>query len=104
MSNKMSVEEIRQIVSELGLGIPEPSTLYDTAVLLLSAEVVGTSVRRLVEYTGFTPRFVAARAARFRQQGIWTDQGLNYGAWEEPGGDYAFLMAVLLGDGIATAQ
>jgi hypothetical protein len=74
--------EIIRIVDDW---VPSDLGSRDTALVIVAAMFVGTSVPALTEITGCFPELVQRVADRMRASRLWTDTGVDYSDWFAPG-------------------
>jgi hypothetical protein len=69
---------IRELDPEMD---PESADFRTAAILLAAAYFVGPHVGRLVQFTGYSMKFVADIAQRMRACGLWSDEGVRIDHW-----------------------
>jgi hypothetical protein len=71
---------------------------YRYAIIMLSSAMVGTSVRRLREFTGYTTAEISELRDILRTNGIWKGGKIHAGWFEKDGGvEFCCDVAVAMG-------
>jgi len=79
-STLCSAASLRDRVQHLKPALPQSAPLFKAAVLLLAAQQVGQNVDRLARFTGYPREFIAKRARRLCDNGVWQD-GRTVSIW-----------------------
>jgi hypothetical protein len=96
----MTLKQIEAEVRRMDPNVEPGSDTFKTAVILLSALVVGANTRRVVAFTGYAKEEVEARATNLKQCGIWKG-GKTHSDWDDPEhGGVAFWMDCCVADGM----
>jgi len=77
----------------------ENEPAFKTALILLSALVVGANQKNIAKFTKIPQKFIAERAKRLRANGIWRGSKTNCD-WFEKSGGIAFWCDVLVAEGL----
>lgn len=94
---EVTIEQVREGVDQCD--IERTELHFHTGVVLLAACVVGCDEAKIAAFTGYDLEFVAIRAKRARENGIWKD-GKTHAGWLDEHGTIAFVLDVLVAEGI----
>jgi hypothetical protein len=94
-----TMADIKQFIKTLDPGLPEDDDAFKTATLLLAALIVGADEEKLADFTGLDPDFIAPRAERLRQNGVWQGEQTHCDWDNEEGGAIAFWLDVNVAEG-----
>jgi len=96
----MTLEEIRLEVKRLDPELTENGDAFNTAVILLSALVVGAEQRRIAKFTGIPISTIRPLATRLRKAKIWVGGTTCCNWFVEPNGAMSFWMDVCVAEGL----
>ena len=101
----MTLEEIKEMVSEGDPGLDPTDEAYKTQVILLTSAVVGPNIKRIAKFTGYPRAAIAQRGANWRAAGIWDGGKVIADNWDDPDkGWLGFILQSMVGDGILEAR
>ena len=100
MTENLTIERVRAEVKRMDPNVDENSSEFRSAVILLSALVVGPRVREVATFTGYKYRDVAERFRRLRASGVVRQGQLSIQWFDEDGGGIAFWLDVLVAEGM----
>lgn len=94
-----TIERVRDQVKQMDPSLTETDSAFESAVILLSALVVGPAVRRVAQFTGYPQRRVSERFARLKAGGVIRGGKMVIEWFDEEGGGIAFWLDVLVAEG-----
>jgi hypothetical protein len=100
MSAQVTLTQIQDEVNRMDPSLKGKGGHFRSAVLLLSALAVGTSLDDLVGFTGYRRSFVEPRVKRLQQSGVFTRDGQIAAQWFDENGGIAFWMDVCVAEGL----
>lgn len=89
-----TIEDVREALAGMEVADSE------SALVLLSAAVVGANIDRVHKFTSIPRERVREYAGRLRESGIWAGGHLHVDWQDEENGGIAFLMDTLVADGL----
>ncbi len=90
-AGRPSIEELKKTVRSMDPRLPEASSEFEAALVLLAGLSVGSrNLARLARFTGVPYPTVLKLAQRLRLNGIWTRAGHTIANWLDEHGEIAF--------------
>lgn len=99
-----TVEYVKKEIAKIDSHLEQHEPAYTTALILLSALIVGADVKRIAKFTHLPRREVQKRAWNLRRSGIW--QGSKaLGSWNHyRNGATAFWCDIAVAQGFMTRK
>ena len=94
-----TLRRIKNEIRRLDPKLDETNEAYDVAVILLSAIVVGSNIRRIARFSGLTYRAVTEIGRRLRTNGIWRGAKTRCNWADKENGHIEFWCDVCVGQG-----
>ncbi len=98
---KYTFENIKKEVKRMDKNLSPNSDHFKSAVILLSACIVGANKRRVAKFTGYPESFLTPRFELLRKNGVFVGGKVNGNEWSDPeSGGVAFWCDVAVAEGL----
>ena len=100
-----TIDVIRDEVRALAPALSERDQAFTTALILLSALVVGPNDQAVADFTGLSLSTVQKRTRNLRAGGLWGHDGKIHADWfDEETGGISFWLDVAVADGLMVRE
>ncbi len=96
----MTIDEVKAELKKMDPAFDEGDENCQAAIVLLSSLEVGTSIRKLREFTGLPSGLISKFSYNLRKSGVWRDSKV-YADWaDEESGGVSFTLDTLVATGM----
>ena len=97
---KVTIQQLRKEVKRLDPNLSEEDEGFSAALVLLAAGNVGTSWRKIADFTCLDPHLVKLFVSRLQRNKVFTHGKINCEWFDRENGDISFWMDVCVAQGL----